>query len=278
LKHSKIFIAGHTGLVGQAFVRKFQSDGNSTLLLRTHGGLDLANQAAVSDFFSKERPGLVILAAAKVGGILANSTYPAEFIYENLMIQSNDIHQSYLHGVKELVYLGSTCAYLKNTLQPMKEDSTIMPTNLYGIHDNYHPENSHVIPGMMRRIHEAKMADLPEVEIWGSGLPKREFLFVDDLVEACLFLLDYDKYYSAVNIGSQEEVSIRELAIMINEVVGYKGRLAFDTSKPDGMPLKKVDTSKMDALGWKARTPLREGLQEVYCWFLTNNISKNNNS
>ena len=221
------------------------------------------------------------------------------------------INQIY-NGSKKLVYLGSTCAYPKNALQPMKEVSlltgpleptnepyavskiaglkmcesynrqygkfyrTVMPTNLYGIHDNFHPENSHVIPGMMRRIHEAKMADLPEVEIWGSGLPKREFLFVDDLVEACLFLLDYDKYYSAVNIGSQEEVSIRELAIMMNEVVGYKGRLAFDTSKPDGMPLKKVDTSKMDALGWKARTPLREGLQKVYCWFLTNNISKNN--
>ena len=153
-----------------------------------------------------------------------------------------------------------------------------MPANLYGIHDNFHPGNSHVIPGMMRRIHEAKMADFPEVEIWGSGLPKREFLFVDDLVEACLFLLDYDKDFSPVNIGSQEEVSIRELAIMMNEVVGYKGRLAFDTSKPDGMPLKKVDTSKMDALGWKAPTPLREGLQKVYCWFLTNNISKNNKS
>ncbi len=309
-----IYIAGHTGLVGQAFVRKFQSDGDSALLLRTHGELDLTNQGEVSNFFSAEKPDFVILAAAKVGGIHANSTYPAEFIYENLMIQSNVIHQSYLHGVKKLVYLGSTCAYPKQTPQPMKEGNlltgsleptnepyavakiaglkmcesynrqygtsyrTVMPTNLYGIHDNFHPENSHVIPGMMRRIHEAKMADLPEVEIWGSGLPKREFLFVDDLVEACLFLLDYDKYYSAVNIGSQEEVSIRELAIMMNEVVGYKGRLAFDTSKPDGMPLKKVDTSKMDALGWKARTPLREGLQKVYCWFLTNNISKNNKS
>jgi GDP-L-fucose synthase len=314
LKHSKIFIAGHTGLVGQAFFRKFQSDGESALLLRTHGELDLTNQGEMSNFFSVEKPDFVILAAAKVGGIHANSTYPAEFIYENLMIQSNVIHQSYLHGVKKLVYLGSTCAYPKQTPQPMKEENlltgsleptnepyavakiaglkmcesynmqygtsyrTVMPTNLYGIHDNFHPENSHVIPGMMRRIHEAKMADLPEVEIWGSGLPKREFLFVDDLVEACLFLLDYDKYYSAVNIGSQEEVSIRELAIMMNEVVGYKGRLAFDTSKPDGMPLKKVDTSKMDALGWKARTPLREGLQKVYCWFLTNNISKNNKS
>jgi len=155
---------------------------------------------------------------------------------------------------------------------------TVMPTNLYGIHDNFHPGNSHVIPGMMRRIHEAKMANFPEVEICGSGLPEREFLFVDDLVEACLFLRDYDKYYSAVNIGSQEEVSIRELAIMMNEVVGYKGRLTFNTSKPDGVPLKKVDTSKMDALGWKSRTPLREGLQKVYCWFLTNNISKNNKS
>ena len=153
---------------------------------------------------------------------------------------------------------------------------TIMPTTLYRIHDNFHPENSHVFPGVMHRIHEAKMADLPEVEIWGSGLTKREFLFVDDLVEACLFLLDFDKYYSPVNIGSQEEVSIRELSGMMSEVVGNKGRLAFDTSKPDGMPLKKVDTSKMDALGWKARTPLREGLQKVYCWFLTNNISKNN--
>ena len=309
-----IYIAGHTGLVGQAFVRKFQSDGNSTLLLRTQVVLDLTNQGEVSNFFSAEKPDLVILAAAKVGGIHANSTYPAEFIYENLMIQSNVIHQSYLHGVKKLVYLGSTCAYPKQTPQPMKEENlltgsleptnepyavakiaglkmcesynmqygtsyrTVMPTNLYGIHDNFHPENSHVIPGMMRRIHEAKMADSPEVEIWGSGLPKREFLFVDDLVEACLFLLDYDKDYSPVNIGSQEEVSIRELAIMMNEVLGYKGRLAFDTSKPDGMPLKKVDTSKMDALGWKARTPLREGLQKVYCWFLTNNISKNNKS
>ena len=151
-----------------------------------------------------------------------------------------------------------------------------MPTNLYGIHDNFHPENSHIIPGMMRRIHEAKMAGLPEVEIWGSGLTKREFLFVDDLVEACLFLLDYDKDYSPVNISSQEEVSIRELAELMSEVVRFKGRVTFDTSKPDGMPLKKVDTSKMDAYGWKARTTLREGLQKVYCWFLTNNISKNN--
>lgn len=312
-KHNyKFYIAGHTGLVGRAFVRKLQSDGDSSLLLRTHGELDLTNQGEVSNFFSAEKPDFVILAAAKVGGIHANSTYPAEFIYENLMIQSNVIHQSYLHRVKKLVYLGSTCAYPKNALQPMQEKSlltgpleptnepyavaklaglkmcesynrqygtsyrTVMPTNLYGIHDNFHPENSHVIPGMMRRIHEAKMTDLPEVEIWGSGLPKREFLFVDDLVEGCLFLLDYDKDYSPVNIGSQEEVSIRELAIMMNEVVGYKGRLAFDTSKPDGMPLKKVDTSKMDALGWKARTPLREGLQKVYCWFLTNNIFKNN--
>lgn len=314
MKHSKIFIAGHTWLVGQAFDRKLQSDGDSSLLLRTHGELDLTNQVAVADFFSAEKPDCVILAAAKVGGIHANSTYPAEFIYENLMIQSNVIHQSYLHGVKKLVYLGSTCAYPKQTPQPMKEENlltgsleptnepyavakiaglkmcesynrqygrsyrTVMPTNLYGIHDNFHPENSHVIPGMMRRIHEAKMADLPEVEIWGSGLPKREFLFVDDLVEACLFLLDNDKDYALVNIGSQEEVSIRELAEIMSEEVGYKGRLAFDTSKPDGMPLKKVDTSKMDALGWKARTPLREGLQKVYCWFLTNNISKNNKS
>ena len=309
-----IYIAGHTGLVGQAFVRKLQSDGDSYLLLRTHGELDLTNQGEMLNFFSVEKPDFVILAAAKVGGILANSTYPAEFIYENLMIQSNVIHQSYLHGVKKLVYLGSTCAYPKQTPQPMKEENlltgsleptnepyavakiaglkmcesynmqygtsyrTVMPTNLYGIHDNFHPENSHVIPGMMRRIHEAKMANFPEVEICGSGLPEREFLFVDDLVEACLFLLDYDKYYSAVNIGSQEEVSICELAIMMNEVVGYKGRLTFNTSKPDGVPLKKVDTSKMDALGWKSRTPLKEGLQKVYCWFLTNNISKNNKS
>ena len=311
MKHSKIYIAGHSGLVGQAFVRKLRDEGSGSLLLKTHLELDLTNQGMVTDFFSSEKPDLVILAAAKVGGIHANNTYPAEFIYENMMIECNLIHQSYLHGVKNLIYFGSTCAYPKNALQPMKEDSiltgpleptnepyavakiagiklcesynrqygtcyqTILPTNLYGIHDNFHPENSHVIPGLMRRIHEAKVNDIPEVSIWGSGSAKREFLFVDDLVEACLLLLDYNEDYSPVNIGSQEEVSILELAEMMVEVVGYKGRLAFDTSKPDGMPLKKVDTSKMDALGWKARTPLREGLQKVYCWFLTNNISKN---
>jgi GDP-L-fucose synthase len=314
LRHSKIFIAGHTGLVGQAFVKKFKADCNSDLLLRTHKELDLTNQGEVSHFFSAENPDIVIFAAAKVGGIHANWTYPAEFIYENLMIQNNVIHQSYLHGVKKLIYIGSTCAYPKNTPQPMKEDSILtgpleqtsepyavakiaglklcesynrqygtvfqmlLPTNLYGIHDNYHPENSHVIPGLMRRIHEARVEALPEVQIWGSGFQKREFLFVDDFVDACLFLLDNDKDYAPVNIGSQEEVSIRELAEMMSEVIGYKGRLAFDTSKPDGMSLKKVDTSKMDSYGWKAPTPLREGLQKVYCWFLTNNISNNNKS
>jgi GDP-L-fucose synthase len=311
---SKTYIAGHTGLVGQAFVRKIQSDGDSTLLFRTHKELDLTKQEAVSAFFSEEKPDLVILAAAKVGGIHANSIYPAEFIYENLMIQSNIIHQSYLHGVKKLVYIGSTCAYPKQTTQPMKEESLltgsleptnepyavakiaglkmcesynrqygtnysmIMPTNLYGIHDNFHPENSHVIPGLMRRIHEAKMNENPEVSIWGSGLAKREFLFVDDLIEACMFLLDNNEDNAPINIGSQEEVSIRELAEIMSEVLGYKGDLVFDTSKPDGMPLKKVDTSKMDALGWKSSTSLREGLNTVYQWYLSNNVSQNNHA
>ena len=278
------------------------------------GELDLTNQGEVSNFFSAEKPDFVILAAAKVGGIHANWTYPAEFIYDNLMIQNNVIHQSYLNRVKKLIYIGSTCAYPKNAPQPMKEGSiltgpleptnepyavakiaglklcesynrqygtffqTLLPTNLYGIHDNSHPEKSHVIPGMMRRIHEAKVEDLHEVQIWGSGSPMREFLFVDDFVDSCIFFLDNDKDYAAVNIGSQEEVSIRELAGMMSEVIGYKGNLTFDTSKPDGMPLKKVDTSIMDSLGWKAQTPLRKGLQKVYCWFLTNNISENNKS
>ena len=314
-KHNySVYIAGHNGLVGQAFVRKFEVEGKYNLLLRSHGVLDLTNQAGVSNFFSTEKPDFVILAAAKVGGIHANSTYPAEFIYENLMIQNNVIHQSYLHGVKKLIYIGSTCAYPKNAPQPMKEESiltgaleptnepyavakiaglklcesynrqygtvfqTLLPTNLYGIYDNFHPENSHVIPGLMNRIHEAKAEDLPEVQIWGSGLAKREFLFVDDFVDACMFLLDNNKDHAPVNIGSQQEVTVRELAETMSEVIGYKGRLNFDTSKPDGMLLKKVDTSKMDVLGWKAPTPLREGLQKVYGWFLTNNISKNNKS
>jgi len=304
---SRIFVAGHTGLVGQAFVRRLKKDGYINLILRGHSELDLTNQQDVIHFFSQEKPDIVIICAGKVGGIYANSTFPAEFIYDNLQIQTNLIHQSYLGGVKKLVYFCSTCAYPKYADQPMVEKSlltgsleptnepyavakiaglkmcqsyncqygthylTIVPTNLYGPYDNFDTQNGHVIPGMIRRLHHAKENHLPEVSVWGSGTPKREFLFVDDLVDACLFILQNNYFENQpVHIGSQLEISIKELASLISQTVGYFGKLSFDTSKPDGMPLKKVDTSKLDNLGWRASTNLASGLGLTYEWFLNN--------
>jgi len=303
---SKIFIAGHNGLVGQAFVRRFKKDGYRNLILRNRVSLDLTNQVDLSCFFKQEKPDIVIICAGRVGGIYANSTFPAEFIYQNLAIQTNLIHQSFIHEVERLVYFGSTCAYPKYATQPISETSLltgpleatnepyavakiaglkmcesynnqydtrylmVIPSNLYGPFDNFDKQNSHVIPGMIRRFYDAKKKGLSEVSIWGSGKPKREFLFVDDLVDACLFLLENYFKNEPINVGSQQEISISELASLITQIIDYQCYLSFDMTKPDGMPLKKIDTSKLDLLGWKAATSLISGLRLTYDWFLSN--------
>ena len=315
-KDSKIYIAGHRGLVGSAIVKNLKSKGYSNLIYRTHQELDLLNQEAVANFFELEKPEYVILAAAKVGGIVANNTYRADFIYENLQIQNNIIHQSYLHGVTKLLFLGSTCIYPKNSPQPMKEEYlltseleytnepyaiakiagikmcesynlqygtnfiSVMPTNLYGINDNFDLETSHVLPALLRKMHEAKLNNEPQVEIWGSGKPRREFLYSEDMADACVFLLesrDFKDTYSKdekeirnthINIGTGIDISIKELAQTIKEIVGYEGELYFNTTKPDGTIVKLTDPSKLHSLGWKHKVELEDGIKRVYEWYL----------
>lgn len=303
-KNDKILIAGGKGMVGSALVRALSSEGYFNLLTPARTELDCTRQAAVERYMEEQQPNVVVIAAARVGGIWANMTYPAEFIYENLMISSNLIHAAYKQKVSRLLFLGSSCIYPREASQPIVEDALLsgylektneayaiakiagiklcqfyrkqyglhyisaMPTNLYGPKDNYHTENGHVIPALIRRFHEAKMQNLNEVAIWGTGKARREFLYVDDLAEGCLHLLRHYNDESHVNIGSEDEVTIRELAELIATVVGYKGSITQDLSKPDGTPRKKTDTQKICALGWKAKTPLKEGLQKSYTDFL----------
>jgi GDP-L-fucose synthase len=303
-KNAKIYVAGHRGMVGSAILRKLQAEGYSNLVIRSSQELDLRNQQAVADFFSAEKPDYVFLAAAKVGGIVANNTYRADFLYENLAIQNNVIHQAYLHGVKKLLFLGSSCIYPKLAPQPLKEDYlltglleptnepyaiakiagiklcdayrnqygcnfiSVMPTNLYGYNDNYHPENSHVLPALIRKFHEAKTSGSASVSVWGTGSPLREFLFADDLADACYFLMQVYNEAGLVNIGTGHDLSIKDLALLIKEVVGFTGDLVFDSSKPDGTPRKLLDVSKLHTLGWKHRIALQEGLALAYQDFL----------
>jgi GDP-L-fucose synthase len=301
----KIYIAGHKGLVGSAIVRALHQKGFTNLVYKTSKELDLRNQAAVENFFSTEKPNFVFLAAAKVGGIHANNTYRADFLYDNLLIVANIVHAAYNNNVTKLQFLGSSCIYPKMALQPIKEEYlltgsleytnepyaiakiagiklceayrdqyganyiSVMPTNLYGINDNYHPENSHVLPALIRRFHEAKLAGAKEVAIWGSGTPRREFLYADDLAEACLFLMENYNEKEIVNIGCGEDISIKELAEMVKKVTGFEGTLTLDTTKPDGTPRKLLDVSKLHALGWQHKTTLHEGLKIAYQDFLT---------
>ncbi len=305
-KSDKIYIAGHRGLVGSAIWRVLEKEGYTNLVGRSHNEMNLEDQGAVEEFFATEKPDYVFLAAAKVGGIHANNTYPADFIYDNIQIQNNVIHSSYRHKVKKLMFLGSSCIYPKFANQPMDEDQlltgkleptnepyaiakiagiimcqsynrqydtnyiSVMPTNLYGPGDTYHPENSHVIPGLIRRFHEAKVEKRPEVVVWGTGTPLREFLYNEDMARACIFLM---KNYEAtgesdggqhVNIGSGIEVSIKELAETIKDVVGYEGKLTFDTTKPDGTPRKLLDVTRLHKMGWRHEVELREGLKIAY--------------
>jgi GDP-L-fucose synthase len=300
----KIYVAGHRGLVGSAIVRRLQADGFSNLLLRTSAQLDLREQAAVREFFHDEKPDYVILAAAKVGGILANDRYPADFIYDNLMMEANVIHASYQSRVKKLLALGSTCIYPKMAPQPLKEEYLLsapleptnqwyavakiagiklcqayqrqhgcrfiaaMPTNLYGPGDNFDLESSHVLPALIRKFHEAKLHGSPSVTLWGTGKPLREFLHVDDLADACLFLLQNYEQPDIINVGVGEDLSIAELAELVCDIVGFGGKIEYDSSKPDGTPRKLVDTSKINALGWKSKTGLRDGIEATYAWFL----------
>lgn len=299
-KSSKIFVAGHRGMVGSAIVRKLNSEGFNNLVLRTSPELDLRNQAAVETFFAQEKPEYVFLAAAKVGGILANNTYRADFLYENLMIESNVIHQSYVHKVKKLLFLGSSCIYPKLAPQPLKEEyllsgfleetnepyaiakiagiklcenyrrqygcdfSSAMPTNLYGPNDNYDLQSSHVVPALLRKFHEGKINNQAEVMVWGSGKPLREFLHVDDMANACFFLIQNYSDEEFVNVGSGEEISIVDLVEVIKTTVGYKGRVVWDSSKPDGTPRKLMNSSKLLKMGWKPQISLIEGLRMEY--------------
>lgn len=314
--NTKIYIAGHRGMVGSAIMRNLEARGFTNIITRTHAELDLTNQEAVKDFFAAEKPDQVYLAAAKVGGIYANNTYPAEFIYQNLMMEANVIHQAFVSGVKKLLFLGSSCIYPKLAPQPMNEDAlltgkleptnepyaiakiagiklcesynrqyggshgidyrSIMPTNLYGPGDNYHPENSHVIPALIRRFHEAKINQLPEVIIWGNGTPRREFLYVDDMAAASVFVMALDKktydeqtdpMQSHINVGFGSDVTIAELAKAVGEVVGYEGSICFDASKPDGAPRKWMDSSRLNKLGWQAKVDLQYGLRFAYAAF-----------
>ncbi|MGY3039674.1 GDP-L-fucose synthase [Rhodanobacter sp. TND4EL1] len=296
---SRIYIAGHRGLVGSALVRRLTADGATNLILRSHSELDLTNQSAVEAFFAKERPEYVFLAAAKVGGIHANSTYPAEFIHDNLAIQTNVIHNAWKHGTRKLLFLGSSCIYPRDCPQPIKEEYLLtgpleptnewyaiakiaglkmcqayrkqygfdaicaMPTNLYGPGDNYDAQNAHVVPALIRRFHEAKISGVNEVVIWGSGEPLREFLHVDDLADALLFLARNYSQRELINVGSSQEVSIRQLAELIADIVGFRGALLFDTSKPDGTPRKLLDCSELKQLGWSSRGVLRERLRRT---------------
>lgn len=303
-KESKIYVAGHRGLVGSAIVRKLQSEGYANIITRTRKELDLLDQKAVTEFFANEKPEYVFLAAAKVGGIMANKDYPADFIYKNLQIQNNIIHNSYLNKVTKLVFLGSSCIYPKLAEQPIKEEYlmtgpleptndayaiskiagikmcqsynkqygtdyiSLMPTNLYGPNDNFDPESSHVLPALIRRFHEAKEINSPSVTVWGSGSPMREFLHVDDLADASVHLMNNYDSTEIVNVGTGEDVTIRELAELIKEIVGYKGELIWDTSKPDGTPRKLLDVSKLHNLGWKHSIELKNGIKDTYEWYL----------
>ncbi len=305
-KDSKIYIAGHNGMVGSALIRELNKQGYHNIIFRTSKELDLRNQADVNAFFDIEKPDYIILAAAKVGGIHANNTYPAEFIYDNLMIEANIIHAAYVNKVKKLLFLGSSCIYPKFAEQPIKEEYLLtgpleptneayaiakitgielckfyrrqygcdfisaMPTNLYGINDNFNLETSHVMPALIRKFHEAKMSEATEVVMWGTGKPKREFLYVDDLAEACIHLLKSYSEEIHVNIGTGEDVEIRELAAIIKEVVGYKGEIVNDTSKPDGTPRKLLDVSLLKSAGWNYSVGLKEGIEKVYSWFQNN--------
>ena len=315
-KNSKIYVAGHRGLVGSAIVNNLQSRGYTNLLVRTHAQLDLLDQRAVAEFFATEKPEYVFLAAAKVGGIVANNTYRADFIYENLMIQNNIIHQSYLNEVKKLMFLGSTCIYPKNAPQPMPEDClltdtleytnepyaiakiagikmcesynlqygtnyiSVMPTNLYGPNDNFDLETSHVLPALIRKIHEAKVTNAQRVEIWGSGKPMREFLWSEDMADACVFLMenrDFKDTFSTtseirnthINIGTGIDICIHDLAYLIRDIIGYNGELYFNTDKPDGTMKKLTDVSKLHTLGWKHSVSLPDGITTMYQWYLS---------
>ena len=300
---SRIYVAGHRGLVGSAITRRLEVDGYSNLVSRTHAELDLRRQADVDDFFTRERPEYVFLAAGRVGGILANDTYRADFICDNLLIEMNVIDAAYRSGAKKLLFLGSSCIYPRNATQPIKEEYlltgpleptnqpyaiakiaglelvdsyrrqhgfcgvSVMPTNLYGPNDHFDPKSAHVLPALMRRFHEAKMADAPEFVVWGSGTPRREFLHVDDAAAACLFVMNEYDGALPLNVGTGEDLTIRELAELLADVVGYRGALRFDASKPDGMPRKLLDVSRLAALGWEAKMPLRRGVEEAYAWY-----------
>ena len=318
--NQKIYVAGHRGMVGSAIVRNLQVKGFTNIVTRTHAELDLTNQAAVQAFFETEKPDQVYLAAAKVGGIHANNTYPAEYIYDNLMVQNNVIHQAFVNGVKKLLFLGSSCIYPKLAPQPMSEDAlltgkleptnepyaiakiagikmcesynrqyghshgvdyrSVMPTNLYGSGDNYHPENSHVIPALIRRFHEAKVSNASEVVIWGTGTPRREFLYVDDMAAASIFVMDLDKttydqhtepMQSHINVGFGSDVTIAELAHAVGEAIGYQGKISFDISKPDGSPRKWMDSGRLNRLGWNPLVGLQTGLKQSYTDFIAKN-------
>lgn len=299
-KNAKIYVAGHRGLVGSAILRALENQGFTNLVTRTSQELDLRNYQHTADFFAEEKPDYVFLAAAKVGGIQANNTYRADFLYENLMIQNNVIHQAYVNHVKKLLFLGSSCIYPKMAPQPLKEDSLLtgtleptnepyaiakiagikmcdayrsqynsnfisaMPTNMYGPNDNYDLNNSHVLPALLRKFHEAKEQNHPEVVVWGTGTPLREFLHSDDLADACIFLMQNYDDFGHVNVGIGEDISIKDLALLVKQIVGYEGQIVWDTSKPDGTPRKLMDVSKINNMGWKAKIGLEEGITKVY--------------
>lgn len=298
--HSKIYVAGHRGMVGSAIVANLEKRGFTNIISRTSSELDLTNQTAVAEFFATEKPEFVFLAAAKVGGIVANNTYRADFIYENMMIQSNVIHHSYVNGVKKLMFLGSSCIYPKLAPQPLKEEYlltglleetnepyaiakiagikmcdayraqygcnfiSVMPTNLYGLNDNYDLKNSHVLPALLRKFHEAKQSGATAVEVWGTGTPLREFLHATDMGDACVYLMQNYDGEGFVNIGSGEEISIKDLAFLVKDIVGFEGEVRFDTTKPDGTPRKLMDVSKLASLGWKYTIKLEDGIKSVY--------------
>ena len=314
-KDDKIYVAGHIGLVGSSILRRLEHYGYSNLIMQSHKSLDLTNQSDVADFFSDNKPDHVILSAAKVGGIYANNTFPVDFIYQNIMIESNVIHSSYVNNVDKLIFLGSSCIYPREVEQPMREDAlltgllepsnepyaiskiagiklcesfnrqygtdyrSLMPTNLYGINDNFNSDRSHVIPALISRMHNAKINEASEIVVWGTGNAKREFMCVDDLAEAILFVLKLDKaiyqeninpMLSHLNVGTGVDVKISELALMVKDVVGFKGKIIFDTSKPDGTPRKLIDAKKLRDMGWKCKVSLYDGLLETYKWYLNN--------
>ncbi|MDP2943886.1 MAG: GDP-L-fucose synthase [Candidatus Omnitrophota bacterium] len=303
-KEDKIYIAGHAGLIGSALLRELKANNYKNIITKTHRELDLCDQVAVHKFFKTERPEYVINAAAKVGGIGANISYPAQFIYENLVIQANIIHHSYIYGVKKLLCFGSACVYPRWSSQPIKEEYLLsgyleptnepyavakiagikiceaynrqyntnficpVPTNTYGPNDNFDPNDAHVVSALIRRLHEAKIKREATVTVWGTGNPRREFLYVDDLADACIFLMQHYNKPDIINIGTGKDISIKELAHIIKEVTGYRGKVIFDPSKPDGIPRKLLDISKLRRLGWRAKTNLREGITKTYKWYL----------